>query len=64
MAESHLLFRFWASAGEKEGGTSERCQLPEKTINLFMSLRSKGSVGISPEILCDKEELSADKQKH
>lgn len=36
IAESHLLFLFWASAGEKKTGRSEPCQLPEKTINPFM----------------------------
>lgn len=65
MAESHLLFLFWASAGEekkknRKQGRSERCQVSDRTINPFMSLRSKGFVGISHDILCDKREPSAD----
>lgn len=39
MAESHLLLRFWASAGERRQGRSEQCQLSEETINPFMRVQ-------------------------
>lgn len=39
MAESHLLLRFWASAGDRRQGRSEQCQLTEETINPFMRVQ-------------------------